>query len=71
MTFTLLEILEGGVLIALIAFFVGAAYGKRIGMKGGTIKGTVAADIAKARKAANDKLQAEIKAIKAKGKEQI
>jgi len=58
-------------LLYIVAFFVGAAYGKRIGMRGGTVKDNVSAKIAAARKAANENLQAQIKQIKAERHEQI
>jgi len=61
-----------GWLLSIIAtHFVSAAYGKRIGMKGGTIKDSTTAAIVTLRKAANEKLQADIKAVKEKAKEQI
>jgi len=54
-----------------VIFFVGAAYGKRVGMHGGTIKDSVSAQIAEARKQANAKLKEEIKRIKEQAKEQV
>jgi len=66
------QILALGWLISLIVVhFVSAAYGKRIGMRGGTIKDSTRSAIESARKAANEKLQEEIKSIKAKAKEEI
>jgi len=71
MTVTIGTALLINVAIGLACLLVGAAWGKRIGLKGGTVKGSVSAEISKLRNAANAKLQAEIKAVKEKAKEQI
>ena len=51
-------------LMIVISVFVGAAWGKRIGMRGGTVKDSTIAAIEKARTEANKELQQKIKEIK-------
>jgi len=55
-----------GLVSIIVALFVGAAWGKRIGMKGGTIKGSTINAAEDVTGNAIAKLEAEIKALKEK-----